>query len=248
MVTDTRWRAAQQYERDYWDGLARKMGAGLDYDLTFYQWRAQQLVKRLDEAGLSRLTDGSARIIEIGSGPVGVAGFFPASRRVAVDPLNDAYASNPQLSALRSAEVQYHTAPGERLPVEDAAFDLAIIENCIDHVRDTTAVMNEIRRVLVSDSVLYLTVNCRSRLGYPVHRALSRLRLDPGHPHTFTPNRLRRFIAHHGFELAALEVGSWLDAWRADLRSEARRDRIKALLGVSEYVATVLARKRNIAT
>jgi SAM-dependent methyltransferase len=194
---------------------------------------------------LGTLTDGSARVLEVGGGPVGVASFFPSTGAVLVDPLESFYGSNEVLRKLRNPRAEYVTGRGESLPVESGEFDLAIIENCIDHVQDAEGVMRELWRILRPAGVLYLTVNCRSKTGYVVHRALSSLRLDPGHPHTFTPPRVAALLRRHGFEPVDTEIGSYEEARREDRASPIRRARLKALLGVSEYVTSVISRKRS---
>jgi SAM-dependent methyltransferase len=246
VVTPNRWRSAQQYEAGYWERQAADIAAGAASQLDWYGWRAEQLAIALRAAGLDELTRGEARVIEVGSGPVGVASFFPARTRVAVDPLARFYASNPVLTAHRSSAVDYREGRGEALPCESAGFDLAIIENCIDHVQDMHGVMRELRRVVCPGGTLYLTVNCRSARGYWVHRVLSRLRLDPGHPHTFTPDRLERMIRGHGFDARrtwALQTHN--EARRADLTSSVRKDRLKGYLDVSEFAVAVIAQRTD---
>jgi SAM-dependent methyltransferase len=242
MVSLARWQRAQQYERDYWESLATRIAAGAISQLDWYRWRAEQLVLRLRSLGLESLTDGRARVVEVGCGPVGVAGCFPAAQRLAIDPLEPYYASNATLTALRNPAVQYRQGTAEALPCESGAYDLAIIENCIDHVRDVRGAIRELKRALCTAGILYLTVNCRTRWGFLVHRALSRLRVDAGHPHTFTPGRAQRLLREHGFRPLQLEVGSYPAAWRADFAAPERRARLKALLGVSEFVTSVVAR------
>lgn len=146
------------------------------------------------------------------------------------------------LTRLRDPTVDYLPGVGEELPFQDDHFDLVIIENCIDHVEDPDLVMSEIRRGLRTDGIAYLTVNCRSRWGYVVHRLLSRFRIDPGHPHTYTANRVRQsLMMSTGFEIVRMNTGQFLDAWLEDLRDPKVRRRLKAVMGVSGYVATVLA-------
>jgi hypothetical protein len=127
--------------------------------IDFYEWRAGELTKRLRGLGEDGLLSGQARIVEMGSGPVGVLGFLPGSRRVAVDPLNGFYASNARLTELRNPEIEYVEAPGEAVPLPSGEWDLVIMENCIDHVQDVDAVMKEIDRLLGPRGLLYLTVN-----------------------------------------------------------------------------------------
>jgi len=241
MVSSARWQRAQRYESGYWDALATRIAEGSVSQLEWYRWRAEQLVLRLRSLGLEHLTDGCARVVEVGSGPVGVVAFFPAAERVAIDPLEPHYARNATLTALRDPAVEYRQGSAEALPSESAHYDLAIIENCIDHVRDVRAAMRQLKRALTASGTLYLTVNCRTRWGYVVHRVLSRLRVDAGHPYTFTPRRVQWLLRDHGFRPLQFEVGSYAEARRADLAAPERRARLKGLIGISEYVVSTVA-------
>lgn len=243
MVGLGRWQTAQRYEQGYWARQAEQIAAGATAQLEWYRWRSDQLVKRLDRCGSKGLTGGAAAVLEVGGGPVGVASYYPSARAVLVDPLESFYGSNEVLRKLRNPRAEYVSGRGESLPVETGTFDLAIIENCIDHVQDAHGVMRELKRALRPDGILYLTVNCRTKLGYVVHRTLSSLRLDPGHPHTFTPPRVAALLRSHGFEPLDTEIGSYEEARREDMASPVRRARLKALLGVSEYVTSVISRK-----
>ena len=243
MVSSARWQAAQQYERGFWESVAARIAKGASSQLDWYRWRAEQLALRLRSLGLEQLTEGRARVLEVGSGPVGVAGFFPAAERLAIDPLEPYYSSNATLTALRNPLVDYRLGSAEALPCESARYDLVIIENCIDHVRDVTAAMSELKRALSPSGTLYLTVNCRTKWGFVVHRALSRLRVDAGHPHTFTPNRAQRLLRDNGFTTLQFDVGSYGAALRADLAASERRARLKGLLGISEFVVSAVAQR-----
>lgn len=243
MVSTSRWKRAQAYEQGYWENAAQNAAAGALDQIDFYEWRAGELARRLSEVGREALTDGSHRFVEFGSGPVGILPFLAAKEKVAVDPLNRFYAQSEALTRFRTPDVEYIDAGGEEVPLETGQYDVAIIENCIDHVQDMDAVMREISRLLVSDGTLYITVNSRSRPGYYMHRLLANLALDPGHPHTFTESRFASMLARYGFEILQFETGSWLEAWQADLTKGSARDKLKAVLGVSEYLLTAVARK-----
>jgi len=217
------------------------MGAASQLD--WYRWRADQLMLKLSSLGLGTLETGEAAVVEVGSGPIGVVPFLKATERVAVDPLEPFYTRNAVLTALRTDGVQYRAGVGEKLPCETGRYDVAIIENCIDHVQNPRAVRTELRRVLKPDGILYLTVNCRSPWGYVVHRVLSRLRLDPGHPHTFTPGRASTFVENGGFRILSRDVGSYVEAWRADWSAVEARARLKAILGVSEFLFSTVSQR-----
>jgi SAM-dependent methyltransferase len=245
LASNARWRKAQAYERGFWEGVAQRAAEGSYDRIDFYEWRAGELTKRLRGLGEDGLLSGQARIVEMGSGPVGVLGFLPGSRRVAVDPLNGFYASNARLTELRNPEIEYVEAPGEAVPLPSGEWDLVIMENCIDHVQDVDAVMKEIDRLLGPRGLLYLTVNARSRPGYWMHRVLARFALDPGHPHTFTESRFGRMLERHGYDIIQFETTSWWEAWRTDLAAGEWKHRMKGILAVSEHLLTAVARKQN---
>jgi len=244
MVSSERWRKAQEYERSYWEEQARRIAEKAGGDLDFYQWRAGELVRRLREEGRDDLVAGAATVVEIGAGPVGVAGFLPAAARmIAVDPLEGFYRTNENLAKNRVPAVEYREGVGESLPVEDSSADLVLIENCIDHTKDVDAVMREIIRVLRPGGMMYLTVNCRSAPGFVVHSILSRLAVDAGHPHTFTAGKARALVeTRPQLRMVRFEEGSFLEAFKQDLGGSAR-DRVKAVLGVSEFVVSFLAER-----
>jgi SAM-dependent methyltransferase len=221
--------------------LAAQISAGAVSQLDWYRWRAQQLVNRLRALDQDHVTRGQARVVEVGSGPVGLVAFFPAAEAIAVDPLERFYATSSVLPRLRNPVVAYHEGVGEHLPCESSRYDLAIMENCIDHVQDMQAVLTELARVLKPGGLLYFTVNCRTPWGFVVHRALSRLRVDAGHPHTFTRRKARSFLESGPFRLLSLEADSYLQAAWRDLRTPGLRARLKALLGVSEFVVSTIA-------
>jgi SAM-dependent methyltransferase len=248
MATVQRWVAAQHYERNFWADASSQIARGAGTQFDWYRWRADQLARRLSTLGLGHLANGSATVLEVGSGPVGIVSYFSGRVRIAVDPLNSFYGTDPVLSATRARDVDYRTGLGENIPCETGSCDLVIIENCIDHVQDIHSVGRELNRVLRPGGVLYLNVNCRTAAGYYVHRAMSRLRIDTGHPHTFTPGRALAFVRHHGFEPLGSEAASALTAHLEDLRGPGLRMRLKALSGVSEYVFKVYARKEREAS
>jgi SAM-dependent methyltransferase len=107
---------------------------------------------------------GSARVLEVGCGPRGIVFCWDAGAlRVGVDPLAVEYAGAFgawQRRALTCA------AGGESLPFANAAFDVVLCDNVIDHAGDPEAIVRELARVLAPGGVLYFTVNVH----HPVYR------------------------------------------------------------------------------
>ena len=78
-ATSDRWKAAQQYEQGYWRSVAAKIRKGATGQLNWYRTRAERLVQRLARLGFAHVTTGNARVLEVGSGPIGLVTFFPGA-------------------------------------------------------------------------------------------------------------------------------------------------------------------------
>jgi SAM-dependent methyltransferase len=88
--------------------------------------------------------------------------------------------------------------PDAPLPLDDAAFDLVLCAETIEHVRDVQLLLSEIRRVLRPGGTLALTT--------PAHLPLGR-RPDPLSPHLrqFTRRSLARVLDALAFEVDSLQ-------------------------------------------
>jgi SAM-dependent methyltransferase len=88
--------------------------------------------------------------------------------------------------------------PDAPFPLDDAAFDLVLCAETIEHVRDVQLFLSEIRRVLRPGGELALTTPAARALGRPE---------DPLSPHLrrFTRRSLARVLEELGFEVRSLE-------------------------------------------
>jgi SAM-dependent methyltransferase len=239
----TRWQKAQEYEKSYWRGVAKRIAEGAGSKLTWYRNNAEKY-KKLIVPHLAIPEKDVGLVVEVGSGPIGIATFLDLGRRCAVDPLADFYAEFEALSHLRDPAVRYLATPGEELPFKDGEADVVVIENVLDHTRRPDLVMNEIRRVLKTDGVLFFKVNIRTPKGTAVHRVLSKLNIDKGHPHSYSRKSIRRTLESHGFDVRFEHVDDYATSRKADLASDRLKDRAKAWLGISEFWYTAVCRKR----
>lgn len=108
------------------------------------------------------------RVLEVGSGAHGLVFGFDKGFCIGVDPLAADYKRLfPKVQTLS------HTvgAIGEKLPFNDAAFDVVISDNVIDHAADPFAIIDELVRVLKPGGLLYFTVN----IHHPFYDKASRL-------------------------------------------------------------------------
>jgi SAM-dependent methyltransferase len=244
MKNMNRWEIAQESEKKYWKSRAYGIEVKASADLQWYDWRAKELKRIFNRINQKNYTDGEKRILEIGCGPVGLISFFPGKYKVGIDPLNEYYTSKKSLVEVRDKDVVYMKGAAEHLIFEAESFDLVVTENCIDHVKDLSRAMSEIFRVLRKGGILYLTVNCRSRIGYFVHRLLSKYNIDKSHPHTFTLKRILDMLRSYQLDVMYYdELGSYKDALISDLKSKSKRDNLKALSGVSEFLVRTLSKK-----
>ena len=98
-----------------------------------------------------------ARVLEVGGGGKGMLFYLPpAGLRVGADPLAVDYSV---LFPTGTAAVSSCAAFGENLPFRDAAFDLVLCDNVIDHAEQPSRIVSESIRVLKDDGILYFTVN-----------------------------------------------------------------------------------------
>jgi SAM-dependent methyltransferase len=179
----------------------------------------------------------SPRVVEVGCGGVGVVSYLPdAGLRIGVDPLaleyQRWYARWPRRAAMGAAA-------GEALPFRDAAFDLVLCDNVIDHAERPSSIVSELCRVLRPGGVLFFTVNVH----HPLYQFVSRLHgvwnaiglrveIGPFADHTvhFTPGQIRRLM--RSLPLTLLHEDDGVTVARAAARAMAPRhlgDRLKRL-------------------
>src|SRR5260370_17378468 len=60
MPNVNRWRRAQDYEQEFWEGVAAQISAGAASQLDWYRWRAGQLLLKLRSLGLNNPDPGQA--------------------------------------------------------------------------------------------------------------------------------------------------------------------------------------------
>ena len=99
-----------------------------------------------------------ARILDIGCGDAGVPiAFAEAGARAAgIEPDAASVARGRVRAEEHGVDLDLRQGLAEELPYQDAAFDLVILDNVLEHVRDQKRTLTEIRRVLKPHGLLYL--------------------------------------------------------------------------------------------
>jgi SAM-dependent methyltransferase len=230
-----RWHKAQEYERSYWAKAAARIVAQQSEQLGWYSWRAAELEKQLAPF-LHEEQRKKCRVLEVGSGPVGIISALKWGDRYAVDPLEGFYRENATLTQFRDTDVHYLEGAGEQLPFEDKSFLVVILDNVIDHTSAPDRVLREIYRVLSPGGRLYLAVNVHITWGALLHAVLAKLQIDRGHPYSFTPASVRNMIRNSGFVIQAESVDDYYQARNQDRNSSSLSGVIKGYTGLSEFV------------
>ena len=99
-----------------------------------------------------------ARVLDIGCGDAGVLiAFAERGARTAGIELDEKSLERGRLRAQEhGVAVDLRSGVAEALPWEDGSFDLVILDNVLEHVRDREQTLREIRRVLTPRGLLYM--------------------------------------------------------------------------------------------
>lgn len=242
MATFKRWKKAQSYEQKHWETVATRIALNQE-DLDWYQWKANELKRRFLNK-IPNINFEEKSILEIGSGPLGIIAFLKGRKRYAVDPLENFFKENSTLTRWRDMDVEYLQGSGESLPFGDSYFSLVIIDNVLDHTKSPNEVLKETSRVLTPGGFLYLMLNVHSAWGVKVRSLMEVFKLDKGHPHSFSKMSLRRSLEKMGFETYDEELENYWKVKLSNLRSRYLKNKLKAILGISEIQYQVLAKRR----
>lgn len=239
-----RWHLAQDYEKNHWEKIAQKIVDGLHPQLDWYEWKADRLKEKLN--AFNHTVDlKDATIVEIGSGPIGIVSGLDVGYRYAVEPLGDYFDANPVLTKLRKPEVTYITARGEKLPFDDHSSRLVIIDNVLDHTEKPNLILEEARRVLQDDGLVYIGVNIRSTWGTFLHRIINLFNIDTGHPHEYDHASIRKFLFHNGLKITWETIENRKKIKKINLKQKGLKGRAKVISGLTEFYYEAFCHKRG---
>lgn len=191
----------------------------------------------------------TARVLEVGSGVTGLLYAF-GGNIVGVDPLAEDYRARwPN----RTRDVELIKAFGEDLPFPDAAFDVILCYNVVDHTEQPAQILAEIARVLKPGGLFFFSVNVH----HPIYRAAAAIHaawraagvpfeITPFADHTdhFTPESARRLFKGLPFRIASTELD--VEAAKAKTRDAVPRhfgDRLKRLFWKNAVFAAYAVRE-----
>ncbi len=148
-------------------------------------------------------------VLEIGSGPFG---FFSGVEQindkhlpetlVVSDSLMDFYQKLNVFKLIPDKAILLKS-PGEDLPFPNSSFDIILTNNTLDHVKDCTSFLNEIKRLLKDDGYLLFCTHIIvdfMKIFKPVLK-----KIDSNHPCHFTQEEMDDLFKGCGFELLSEE-------------------------------------------
>jgi SAM-dependent methyltransferase len=157
-----------------------------DFEEWYWWHRARQtIVRRV----LRRYAPPRAEILDLGCGT--------GATSAELLPFGGVIGLDVGAAALRHARrrgLAVAQASGERLPVRDAAVDVVVALDVLEHLDDDRGALAEIRRVLRPGGLLLATVPAYAFLWSSHDEAL-------GHRRRYARGELRRRIAEAGFEI-----------------------------------------------
>lgn len=197
MTQPTTARADAAYDAAYFTVQEAKSAVKVDWEY-----------RRLLALGGVRLRPG-ARILDAACGAApGLRFFHAAGYAVCGSDIADA--------ALRSARRFVPDVPLVRAdldapqPFADGTFDLIVLREAIEHVRDGTATLCECRRILRPGGCVALTTPNRWDARRPIFRLRGRVwsgEADPTHTYLYDPPEMRAVLRRAGFARARIRTG-----------------------------------------
>jgi len=142
----------EKYERD-------KFGGSYDNErLAYSRLLLEEVLKYMgrDERWLKGKT-----VVSIGCGCTGDLASFPATVKIAVDPLLHVYQKLGMLleDAAGTSQTVYLSMGSEDLPLLDDCADLILCRNALDHMPNPEVALREFWRILKNDGAFFVSVD-----------------------------------------------------------------------------------------
>ncbi len=206
-MASKRWLIAQEYQLSY---QRQKIGwlERWDENRHVYSHWAKEFKKALSPF---RSLTSSTRVMEVGSGPMGLIFFLKNGKRFALDPL--AHDLHECFHGIQGRGIRVIQGIGEYLPFSENSMDIVILHNTIDHTDAPLRVLKDIHRVLRDTGILYIGVNIYPlslRMGSKLYEAISWISarslglllpipIFRAHPYMFSVGSIKRLIHEGGF-------------------------------------------------
>jgi SAM-dependent methyltransferase len=170
-----RWGVAQLHELAFWRWVAFQ-GYGGRPPQEFPAHQRKWMLSCFAKTGWSLHELESARIVEIGCGPLGMIEYLPGLERVGFDPLNEHY--QKLFGNVRSGDVRYVTELESLVADRGGSFDLMICFNVLDHTPDPLLILRQAMSLVRPGGRFLVEVNL-VRDGWPQTHEHRRMHPSP---------------------------------------------------------------------
>tara|TARA_B100000131_G_scaffold238021_1_gene230176 strand:- start:954 stop:1718 length:765 start_codon:yes stop_codon:yes gene_type:complete len=192
------WKTAQNHEKQFWENIYVKNNSDDIYRKTDDEGWKQFANEVLFRHSVNINTLNNKTILDLGSGPAGVAkglhlmiknNLIKNSNVIAADPLMDFY--KKEICILKEDEkLRLLNNQGEKLDIKDKSVDIIFSTNVLDHCENPEELINECFRILKPNGIFFPSVH----LVYNYLGLVSPLikYFDTNHPHHFTSLQLQK--------------------------------------------------------
>ncbi len=194
-VTTERFDKAQNAEKGLWDSIEESFI--LDHQ-KYYVKKSKYLTNELLKYGKEK----DICVLQVGCAVDDIINHLLVKEKHSIDPLADFYIKKFG-KIINYEETNYLKGTGENLPYKDEMFDVIILANVLDHCKNPEKILQEAKRVLKDDGILYF----EGHFHQSSFLALSKLygftkKVNGGifnvcHPHMFLLNDLKRLISKY---------------------------------------------------
>lgn len=115
------------------------------------------------------------------------------------------------LAFAREAGFAVHNSTLAEIGFPGAAFELITMNHVLEHVAHTTAFMQETRRVLTRDGLLFISLPNVHAWKFYLRRGAYAWTFHHDHYIHFSVTTLKFFLERHGFEVLEISTSRWLD-------------------------------------
>ncbi len=141
------------------------------------RWAAGSMHRTYGPLKQKLLADLPERVVEVGPGPgTNLRYYRPGTHLIAIEPARQMHGPLEREARRYGIELELHTTPAERLPLDDGSVDAVVSTLVLCSVTDPREVLAEVRRVLVPGGRFIFVEHVAGDPGTPLHRLQGWLR------------------------------------------------------------------------